>query len=66
MQKECPVCLGSGQISYFKGVSRFILSEEDCPACAGMGFLIEPEEGAEPPPSGRGTGEENDGRSAGS
>lgn len=51
MQKECPVCLGSGQISYFKGVSRFVLSHEDCPECLGMGFLIVPDDQETPPPS---------------
>jgi hypothetical protein len=45
MQIECPVCLGSGQITYFKGVSRFVLSHEDCPECLGMGFLIVPDQG---------------------
>ncbi len=40
MKKNCESCGGSGQISYFKGVSRFLLSTEDCPECAGMGFLI--------------------------
>ena len=39
MKKICELCGGTGQISYFKGVSRFILSTEDCPECAGLGFI---------------------------
>lgn len=37
----CPICNGSGQVSFFKGVSRFLLSNEDCPECLGMGFVID-------------------------
>jgi DnaJ-class molecular chaperone len=54
MKKECPVCLGSGELSYFKGISRFVLSQMDCPECAGMGFIIESdasESSQVPPPS---------------
>ncbi len=36
----CILCNGSGQISYFKGVSRFLLSEEECPECGGTGFIF--------------------------
>ena len=39
-RKTCTNCNGSGQVSFFKGESRFILSWEDCPECAGMGFVI--------------------------
>lgn len=42
-RKTCPSCDGSGQISYFKGVSRFLLSVEECPECGGLGFVIEPD-----------------------
>lgn len=38
-QKICETCHGSGQVSYFKGVSRFLLSSEECPECAGLGFI---------------------------
>lgn len=45
MKKICNMCNGTGQISYFKGVSRFLLSEEECPECQGLGFsLMEDEE----------------------
>ena len=40
-REPCPGCGGSGQISYFKGVSRFLLSWEECPECAGLGFRLE-------------------------
>lgn len=42
-KKTCDTCGGSGQISYFKGVSRFLLSIEDCPACFGLGYMMEDE-----------------------
>ena len=35
----CPGCSGMGQTSYFGGVSRFLLSHEECPECNGLGFL---------------------------
>ena len=38
MKKECDTCGGSGQISYFKGVSRFLLSVEDCDVGNGVGY----------------------------
>ncbi len=44
MKKPCEVCEGSGQVSYFKGASRFLLSWEDCPGCFGAGFVELPEE----------------------
>ena len=43
MKKNCEYCGGSGQISFFKGVSRFLLSTEECPECAGLGFSIVPD-----------------------
>ncbi len=47
-QTPCPTCGGSGQISFFKGESRFLLSDEECPACCGLGYLLEDgEEGKE-------------------
>ncbi len=47
MKKPCPVCEGSGQISYFGGESRFITTWEDCPDCLGLGFELTEEEQAE-------------------
>lgn len=43
MKKTCEFCNGTGQISFFKGVSRFLLSSEDCPECAGLGFIVSEE-----------------------
>ena len=55
-KKICEFCNGSGQISYFKGVSRFLLSEEECPQCGGLGFIIVD--------SGKEDDQENDGESS--
>jgi len=40
-KKTCDVCGGIGQISFFKGVSRFLLSTEECSECAGTGYQID-------------------------
>jgi DnaJ-class molecular chaperone len=40
VKKLCESCGGSGQISYFKGVSRFLLSSEECPECSGLGYIF--------------------------
>ena len=42
-REDCPGCGGTGQVSYFQGVSRFLLSSEECPECAGLGFRLDPE-----------------------
>jgi len=34
----CSVCGGTGQVSFFQGVSRFLLTSEECPECAGTGY----------------------------
>lgn len=39
MRRTCPECHGTGQLCYFKGESRFVLSRDECPACCGLGFL---------------------------
>ena len=40
-QKEiCDVCGGAGQVSFFQGVSRFLLSTEECSECAGTGYQL--------------------------
>ncbi|MEN8141659.1 MAG: hypothetical protein ABFR97_10595 [Thermodesulfobacteriota bacterium] len=43
----CPSCGGSGQISFFKGESRFLLSSEECPECSGLGYLLAENEAEE-------------------
>jgi len=47
MKKRCESCEGSGQIQYFKGVSRFLLSTEECPECAGVGYIFTTPEDAD-------------------
>lgn len=49
MKKTCEICNGSGQLSSFKGVSRFLLSWEECPRCAGLGYLITRDTGSDAP-----------------
>jgi DnaJ-class molecular chaperone len=39
-RQPCPFCGGSGQLSSFKGVSRFLLTVEECPECMGLGFSL--------------------------
>ncbi len=53
MKETCPICNGTGQISFFKGVSRFLLSCEECPECGGLGFLPAGDSGKNPAPSRR-------------
>jgi len=40
-KKTCDICGGTGQVSFFKGVSRFLLSTEECAECAGTGFALD-------------------------
>ncbi|WP_417914343.1 hypothetical protein [Candidatus Electronema sp. JM] len=44
----CPACGGSGQLSSFKGESRFLLSVEECLLCCGTGFAPEEPQAAQP------------------
>ena len=37
-QQSCEFCGGSGQLSFFKGASRFLLSLEECNVCNGTGL----------------------------
>jgi DnaJ-class molecular chaperone len=37
----CDFCGGTGQLSFFKGASRFLLSTEECEECAGTGYRLE-------------------------
>lgn len=38
-KKTCDGCGGSGQISFFRGVSRFVMDWDDCPDCLGTGYI---------------------------
>ena len=44
MKKTCDTCGGTGQIQHFQGVSRFLLTTEECPACSGFGYALSEEE----------------------
>jgi len=46
MEKVCDICGGSGQIGQFLGVSRFVITWEECPECCGTGVCQDPEEKA--------------------
>jgi len=35
----CEFCQGSGQLASFLGVSRFLLTWDDCPQCGGTGRI---------------------------
>ena len=37
----CTFCDGTGQTGQFRGVSRFVISWEDCPDCHGTGVIPE-------------------------
>lgn len=47
MKKTCGTCGGTGQISFFQGVSRFLLTVEECPECAGTGLQLEEDKAAQ-------------------
>ncbi len=49
MKEECQSCNGTGQISFFQGVSRFLITNEECPECGGLGFIISEEDDASSP-----------------
>lgn len=38
-KRDCPGCSGTGQVSWFGGVSRFHFTYADCPECNGTGFI---------------------------
>jgi DnaJ-class molecular chaperone len=40
-KKVCNTCGGSGEIGYFTGESRFFITREQCPACVGLGYILE-------------------------
>ena len=37
-QPLCEFCHGTGETGSFKGVSRFVLTWEECPVCCGTGM----------------------------
>lgn len=39
MKKICDICGGSGQLGGFRGVSRFMITWEECPECLGTGEI---------------------------
>jgi hypothetical protein len=41
MPTRCPHCAGTGQLNYFKGESRFVLSQFECSVCCGTGLISE-------------------------
>jgi hypothetical protein len=43
-EQPCPACGGSGQLNFFKGESRFLLTVEECPLCCGTGLAPAEEE----------------------
>jgi len=44
-KKICNTCGGNGEIGYFKGESRFFITREECPACYGVGYVLDEEPG---------------------
>lgn len=45
-RQTCNTCGGSGEIGYFRGESRFVITREECPACCGFGYTLEDEDHA--------------------
>jgi len=62
MRKPCIACGGTGQVAYFQGVSRFLLTWEECPQCGGTGYC--PAGKKDGPQSGKKAGP-NDGSRSG-
>lgn len=50
-KKVCNTCGGSGEIGYFQGESRFFITREECPACCGLGYVLEEERPDEASPA---------------
>lgn len=38
IKQPCEFCNGTGQISYFQGESRFLLTHDECQDCNGTGL----------------------------
>jgi len=45
IRTTCNGCGGSGQIGFFRGVSRFVMDWDDCPDCHGTGIAEHPAAG---------------------
>ncbi|MBM9511571.1 hypothetical protein [Desulfogranum marinum] len=43
-KEVCPTCGGTGEIGFFQGESRFLLTREECPACCGLGYILAEDE----------------------
>jgi DnaJ-class molecular chaperone len=43
----CPSCGGSGQLGSFGGVSRFVISWDECEECCGTGFVLQAQKSRE-------------------
>ncbi len=43
-KQVCNTCGGSGEIGFFQGESRFFITREECPACYGLGYVLEEDE----------------------
>ncbi|BCO09052.1 hypothetical protein GF1_14280 [Desulfolithobacter dissulfuricans] len=41
IRSSCPACGGTGQVSFFQGESRFLLTTEECSLCLGLGYVLE-------------------------
>lgn len=39
-KKVCDTCGGTGEIGFFQGESRFMLTREECPVCCGLGHIV--------------------------
>lgn len=47
-QVTCPSCGGSGQLGSFGGVSRFVISWDECEECCGTGFIPQEQNSLDP------------------
>ncbi len=45
VRSTCNGCGGTGQIGFFRGVSRFVMDWDDCPDCHGTGITEHPAAG---------------------
>jgi len=40
-KEPCQACGGNGQLNFFGGESRFLLTAEECPHCNGFGYILQ-------------------------